>query len=147
MISNVLTETMVQTNASPKNWEEAIRMAGQLLLDEKKVKPEFINSMIETVNTYGPYMILVPKVCFFHGTPGSDVIEPCLSLCVFKDPVFFEEYENKQINCCFAFGATDKDSHMEMLKNVVQLLQDQEFIQLITNNGSKSMIMECIQKY
>jgi mannitol/fructose-specific phosphotransferase system IIA component (Ntr-type) len=147
MLNTILTEDLVVTNSNPKSWKDALKIAGNLLVKAGKVKPEFIDSMISVVNKYGPYMILVPKVCFFHGEPGPKVNEPCLSLCVFKEPVYFSEFKNQEIKCCFAFGAVDKDSHMQMLVEVTKLLQDKDFIQLVTNNGARSAILGKIQQY
>lgn len=147
MIKDILKDELVVTEANPLNWREAAKLAGNLLVDSGKVKQAFVDSMIATVEQYGPYMILVPKVCFFHGVPGPNVKEPCLSLVVFEKPVYFDDFDNQQINCCFAFGATDNESHMEMIKNVAFILQDHTFIEMITNNASKTEIMQVIKKY
>ena len=58
-----------------------------------------------------------------------------------------KEFNNQQINCAFAFGAVDKDSHMEMITNVASILQDEEFITMITNNAPKEEIMKKIAAY
>lgn len=147
MIKDTLTKELVLTNVCCKTWRDAVGEAGKLLLENGKIKTEFIPSMIKVVEELGPYMILLPKVCFFHGPPGDNVIEPCLSLIVFKESIYFDDFDNQEIKCAFAFGATDSDSHMEMLKNVASLLQNQEFVDLITNNGSKEEILEIIQNY
>lgn len=147
MIKDYLKEELVLTNVSVDNWQDAAKMAGGLLLKQNKIKEPFIDSMIKVVKTYGPYMILVPKVCFFHGEPGENVNEPCLSLCVFDKPVYFSDFNNQEIRCAFAFGAKDKDSHMSMIMSVATILQDEEFIEAITNNYSKEKIMSIIQKY
>mgnify|MGYP003744422621 CR=1 FL=1 len=147
MIKDFLKEENVKTNVLVETWQDAAIYTGNILLELKKVNERFIKSMIEVVEKYGPYMILVPKVCFFHGEPGPNVKEPCLSLAVLKEPVYFKEYTNQQINCAFAFGATDKDSHMNMIMELAKILQDEEFIELITNNASKEAIMEKIYKY
>lgn len=147
MIKNYLTEENVKTNVEVSCWQEAATFTGNMLVESGKVNSEFVKSIVEVVNKYGPYMILVPKVCFFHGEPGPNVKEPCLALSVFKNPVYFKEFDNQQINCSFAFGAVDKDSHMEMIMNVAKILQDEEFIQMITNNASKQEIMKKISNY
>lgn len=147
MIRETLTKELVLTNVECKTWRECVEEAGNLLLKNNKIKKEFIPSMIKVVEELGPYMILLPKVCFFHGPPGDNVNEACLSLIVLKDSVYFNDFDNQEIKCAFAFGATDSDSHMQMLMNVAALLQDEEFIYLITNNGDKDKILKIIQKY
>ena len=147
MVIDLLTEENIRTNVCVDTWQEAALYTGNILVELGKVNEEFIKSLIEVVNEYGPYMILVPKVCFFHGEPGPNVKEVCLSLSVFEKPVYFKEFANQQINCAFVFGAVDKDSHMEMIVNLVKILQDEEFIEMITNNASKEAILEKISKY
>ena len=147
MLKDELTESLVLTNAAPKDWREAATMAGNLLLKEGKIKKPYIKSMIHTVENYGPYMILLPKVCLFHGEPGDNVLSPGISLCVFQNEICFTDFANQPIRCCFGFGAVDKDSHMSLLMELSQLLQDEQLIELITNNGSKEKILKIIAKY
>ena len=63
-----------------------------------------------------------------------------------KEPVYFTDFDNQRIKCAFALGAVDPESHMQMLQQVAMLLQNEEFIQLATNNGSKQEILACIEK-
>lgn len=147
MIKDYLTDDLVLCDVKVNDWREAVHISGKLLKDKNKVNDTFIESMIETVEKFGPYMILVPKVCFFHGMPGENVKEPCLSLVIFKEPIKFTDFDNQEINCCFAFGATDSESHMGMIMNVAQILQNEDFIQAITGNKPKEEIMAIIQNY
>jgi len=147
MLKDILTDDVIETDVTADDWREAVAACGGLLVKADKVKPEFITSMIEVVEKFGPYMILVPEVAFFHGEPGENVHEPCLSLITLKEPVYFKEFAGQKISCAFGFGAIDNQSHLEMLKAISVLLQDEEFIALITRNGSKTAIREKIEKY
>lgn len=102
--------------------------------------------MENVVNEYGPYMILLPKVCFFHAEPSDKVNETSLSLITLKEDVYFKEFDNQAISCAFAFAAKDRDSHIEFLAKVATLLEDKEFINLITKNGKKEDIIKKIEK-
>lgn len=147
MIRDVLVDELVEVDVDVSSWQECVRYLGQKLVKAEKIKEAFIDSMIDTVNELGPYMILLPRLAFFHGKPGELVKEPCLSFITLKEEVTFEEFEGQKIKCAFAFGAVDSDSHMQMLMQVAQILQDEAFIDLVMNNGSKSDIMKKIQEY
>lgn len=147
MLRDELTKDLIITNAEPRDWRQAASMAGEMLLHEKKIRSQYIESMIHTVEKYGPYMILLPEVCLFHGEPGNNVLSPCISLCVFRNEVCFTEFANQPIRCCFGFGAIDKDSHMNLLMELSNLLQNEQLIQLITNNGPEEDILNIIAKY
>lgn len=147
MLKDILKESVIETDVECKTWRDCVRKVGELLVNEKKVTPIFVQSMEDTVEKYGPYMILVPKVAFFHGIPSENVSEACLSLITLKESVYFDDFDNQEIKCAFGFGAVDSDSHMKMLQSIANLLVDEEFINLITKNGSKKDILKKIEEY
>lgn len=147
MLSEILIDELVATSQNAETWQEAVKICGDLLVNVNKISANFIASMIDVVYEFGPYMILVPEIAFFHGKPGPDVFEPCLSLITLAEPVYFKDFNNQKITAAFGFGAVDNESHMQMLMQVAQLLQDEKFVDLITHNGDKADIMAIIQKY
>ena len=147
MLKDILTNDSIVSDVTASSWKEVIEIVGNILVRNGKVDKSFINSMIGVVEEFGPYMILIPQVAFFHGRPGPEVHEACLSLITLKNPVYFTEFDNQMITCAFGFGAIDSDSHINMLMSVSTLLQDERFIELIRNNGSKESILEIIQNY
>lgn len=140
----MIEESLLKTNVSANSWREVVKMAGDLLKNEGYIDQSYTDSMIETIEELGPYMILLPKVAFFHGRPSEAVKEVGLSLIVLNESVYFEEFENQEIKAAFAFCAKDQDSHLEVLKEFSTLLQNEELIDLLTNNGSKEEILKII---
>jgi len=147
MLKDILTNDTVETDVPVSTWKDAVKAVGHILVRNGHVEEPFIDSMIGVVEEFGPYMILIPEVAFFHGRPGPDVHKACLSLVTLKQPVYFTEYDNQKITCAFGFGAIDNESHMNMLMEVTSLLQDETFIELIRNHGSKEDILKIIQNY
>jgi len=136
---------LLEVDVNVDSWQESARKAGELLLREHLIKREYIDSMIESVEEFGPYMILAPKVCFFHGKPGDLVHEPCLSLITLENEIRFIEFDNQPIKCAFAFGATDSSSHLELIQNISSILKDEEFLNLVVNNGSRKDILQKLE--
>jgi len=147
MIKEILTKDVILSDVSVSDWREAVRICGKLLLDVHKITGEYIESMIETVETFGPYMILLPGIALFHGRPDEGVNEICLSLVTFREEIGFKEFDNEGIRAAFAFGAIDEDSHMEVLREMALLLQDEIFIDLLKNRGTKKQIIDMIDRY
>lgn len=141
----LINEKLIDVDVEVETWQESAKVVGNLLLKEKLIDEKYIDSMINSVEKFGPYMILAPKVCFFHGEPGDMVNEPCLSLITLKNEIRFSEFDNEPIKSAFAFGARDSDSHLDMIKKIAELLADTEFIKLITNNGTKEDILKRIE--
>lgn len=147
MIRDFLTEDMIKTEVSVSSWREAVYVVGNLLKRKGLVQDSFIKSMILTIEDLGPYVILLPGIAFFHGSPQSGVHQVGLSFATFKEDVVFTDFEQQHIQCAFGFGAVDANSHMQILMQITKLLQDDEFIDLARNHGSKAKILEKIQSY
>lgn len=143
-MKNILDFDLIETEVECENWEQVIEACGNLLLRKGLIKREFIQTMIDVVHQYGPYMILLPQIAFFHGQPGKLVNETCLSLITLKNPIIFDDFQKEQINCAFGFAAVDSDSHVKLLQNIVQLLQNEKFTELIRNHGTKEEILAVI---
>ena len=134
----------IKTNVSASNWKEVIQMAGDLLINNGNIEQSYVDSMINTVLELGPYMILLPQLAFFHGKPGEGVNEVGISLIVLDEPVIFDDFENQEIKCAFAFSAVDSDSHLSTLQKFAELLSNEPLIELLVNNGNKEEILEMI---
>jgi mannitol/fructose-specific phosphotransferase system IIA component (Ntr-type) len=101
--------------------------------------------MIKAVDDYGPYMVMIPEIALFHGGPNEGVKEICLSLATFSEPIQFNE--ERSIKAAFTFAAVDSNSHVDMLSKIAVLLQNEDFVTLLRNNGSKEEIMNIIKNY
>jgi len=146
MIDKLLTEDKIAINIECDNWREVVSECGKLLVQAEDVDEPFVDSMIDVVEEFGPYMILAPEVAFFHGRPSESVHRVCISLVTLAKPVVFEEYKKETIRCAFAFGAMDSESHINVLKGVAGLLQDNDFLNLIRGNGEINKILDAINR-
>lgn len=147
MLAEILKEALVKTDVNVNSWQEALICCGKLLQEQHKIEEAYIHSMMKTVEELGPYMILLPDIAFFHGVPGSDVKEVCLSLITLAQPVYFKEFKGQSIRAAFAFGAVDRDSHMLLLSQLALLLQEEGFIERLKNGGSKAELLDIIKHY
>ena len=54
MLSDILKKEYIRINESCKDWEDAIRHAGNILLEKGIVTQEYIDSVIKRVKLFGP---------------------------------------------------------------------------------------------
>jgi mannitol/fructose-specific phosphotransferase system IIA component (Ntr-type) len=127
-LSDLLTAETVKLDATPGDWAESVRLAGGLLVGIGAVLPSYVVAMIRAVEEIGPYMVLAPGIALAHGRPEDGVQRPCMSLVRLVAPVEFGSRANDPVDLVFAFGATDNETHLEALKELVTLLQDEEAI-------------------
>lgn len=143
MMRDLITEETCLEDVACATWEELVDIGGGLLVKQGSVEPRFLQSIKDTIAEFGAYMVLVDDIAFFHGRPEAGVKEVSMSLVLLKEPVYLKE---KRIKAALTFAAVDKSSHLELLRELGGYLQDEAFLSLLRNHGSKSNIMAKLHK-
>ena len=127
-LSDLLSRETIELDATAGDWSESIRLAGGLLVEIGAVLPSYVDAMVRAVEEIGPYLVLAPGTALAHGRPEDGVQRPCMSLVRLAAPVRFGSEANDPVDLVFAFGATDKESHLEALRELATLPQDDQAI-------------------
>lgn len=106
----------------------AIKIAGELLVNSGRVQPEYVNSMLEAVEKFGPYIVIAPGIALAHGKPSDAVLATGLSLLVLNQPIAFEHSQNDPVSLVFGLAATDHESHIDLMAELANYLSDQELV-------------------
>ena len=88
-------------------------MAGAFLVDTDAVFPSYVDAMVRAVEELGPYMIVAPGIALAHARPEDGVKRMCMSLVRLASPVEFGSEANDPVDLVFAFGAVDKEAHLQ----------------------------------
>ena len=114
----------IDINIEASDWQDAIRKAGALLEKCGSIKNAYIENMIESVKTLGPYIVLMPGFALGHSEPCSEVIKSDLSLITLKNPINFGS-NNDPVKVVMCLACVDKESHMAGIQKVaMKLMQD-----------------------
>lgn len=106
------------------DWQDAIRKAGALLEKAGSIKSAYIENMINSVKTLGPYIVLMPGFALGHSEPCPEVIKSDLSLITLKNPINFGS-ANDPVKVVMCLACVDKESHMAGIQKVaMKLMQD-----------------------
>ena len=146
-LRDLLSRETVELDAVASDWSESIRLAGGLLLGRGAVLPSYVDAMVRAVEEIGPYMVLAPGIALAHGRPEDGVQRPCMSLVRLATPVKFGSEANDPVDLVFAFGATDKESHLEALKELVTLLQDEQALQELRKCSTPEEAVRLIRQH
>lgn len=130
MIETLLSEETVAVGVSAKDWREAVRKGGELLVRAGKVREEYIDAMIETVETTGPYIVIAPGVAMPHARSEKGALDIGLSLLLLKTPVEFGNPDNDPVQIVISLSAKDNASHLDLLADIMRLLEDEGFLAL-----------------
>ena len=137
--STILTKDLIKLNLDPMDKEEAIKLAGQLLVDNGYVEEEYVEGMLEREGTVSTYMgngVAIP-----HGTNEAKqyIKETGISLLQFPEGIDFGDGDV----CRLLIGiAGQGDDHMEILQNLATVCQDEDTTEELMTTSDKELIME-----
>ncbi|QXE01303.1 PTS sugar transporter subunit IIA [Terribacillus sp. DMT04] len=134
----VLQEANILMNTKLTNQEDAIRKAGQILVDNGYVNATYVDKMIERealTSTYMGNFVAIP-----HGTEDAkdEVIASGISVIQAPEGVTFEGNEVKLV-----FGIAGKNNeHLDILSQIAIVCSEEENIDKLVSATSKQEIID-----
>jgi mannitol PTS system EIIA component len=134
----VLQEANILMNTKLTNQEDAIRKAGQILVDNGYVNENYVDKMIERealTSTYMGNFVAIP-----HGTEDAkdEVIASGISVIQAPEGVTFEGNEVKLV-----FGIAGKNNeHLDILSQIAIVCSEEENIDKLVSATSKQEIID-----
>ncbi|MGP4038544.1 PTS sugar transporter subunit IIA [Gracilibacillus sp. D59] len=119
-----LNEEVIRVGQSASDWEEAVKQCGQLLIENGNVEARYVNAMVNTVHTLGPYIVIAPGVALPHARPEDGVLQQGICVCVLQKPVSFSP--DKEAIVFIGLAAQNKVMHLNLLKAVAEVVGDSE---------------------
>ena len=144
---DLLTEDTVVVKASVLDWKDAIRKAGELLLNIAAIELRYIDAMIKFSEEHNAYIVIAPGIALAHARPEEGVKRTCLSLITLKEPVRFGPPQNDPVDLVVTLGAPDNKSHIKALEQLAEILIDQENVERIRNAQTKKDVLKIIGKH
>ncbi len=145
MLSDILKKEYIKLDVECNNWEEAIRIAGQTLIDNKVVTNEYVENTINGIKELGPYVVIAKGIALPHTTSSAGVNKTGISLIRLKKPVKFGNVENDPVYYVFMLSAIDIESHIKALTDISEFLEKEEFLKVIENSSDSQSIIDYIK--
>ncbi|EAS45618.1 PTS mannitol transporter subunit IIA [Photobacterium profundum] len=147
MLKELLTTDVIRIHESADNWQQAIELSCQALIEKGAVEPSYVEAIFRSHAEMGPYYVVGPGIAMPHARPEDGVNQLSLGLTVIKQGVNFDADENDPVKLLVTLAATDSNSHVEAIAQLVELFMNEEHIQMICNAQSVETIREIIEKY
>lgn len=147
MLLELLTDETIIFNHEDMTWQDAIKLAAQPLLAQGQITGDYITAMIDCVNTFGPYIVIAPRVALPHARPEKGALKMGLSLLINKPVVNFSEDPEHQVNLVFALSATDSQAHIKALTELSEVLGDDAGISALIAANSVAEVQSILTRY
>lgn len=117
-------------------WEDAVEASCKPLIEQGVIEEEYVNSIISSINKFGPYIVIAPNVCIPHAQEGKGVNETAICFMRTEEPVHFSDDPEHDARLFFVLASTDNERHMQNLVNMVCLIEDENMVEKLINSKS-----------
>ena len=132
-------------NQHADSWEDAIRQAAAPLIKSEAIKEAYVDSMINSVKTLGPYIVIMPHFALAHAAPSDAVKRSEISIATFVEDVIFHS-DNDPVKVVMCLACKDKTSHMKQLSLIAEKLMKEEIIEQICACQSVPALYELLNQ-
>ncbi|MDO5375788.1 MAG: PTS sugar transporter subunit IIA [Staphylococcus rostri] len=144
-MSELIQASHIQLHERVTDWEAAIRLAAQPLLEAGYFEQTYIDAMINSVHEMGPYIVIAPEIAIAHARPSEDVHQVGLSLLKLDEHINFSE-TGRYATLIFVLSAVDKAAHLEILRNLAMRLSDTQVVEALMAANSKEEIKTLLEE-
>ena len=141
----MIKKEFIQLSVETDNWEDAIRKSAVPLLKDGKVTKEYIDKIIETTKTVGPYMVITKHVALPHAPSQYGALDLAMGITILKEPVISGNEVNDPVKYLFCMSAKDSQTHLDSMAELVELLSNPEFYDLLDHAKDATEILTYIQ--
>lgn len=146
-LHHLLTAANIELDVECKDWKDAVRKSGEKLLERGYIEERYIDAMIHNIEEDGPYIVLSKGFAMPHAKVEEGSIRLGMYFIRLKTPVPFgvEELDPIEFVCCLS--AIDHKTYLKAFFNLVNMLKDDEYRQMLHEAKSSEEMTHIIEKY
>lgn len=135
-----LADRAIVLHARAADWRDAIRAAGDALVDSGCTTSEYTEAMIRMVDAHGPYIVIAPGLALAHARPGPEVRCDGLSVVTLAEPVAFGHAHNDPVSVVIGLAGVAADSHLSAVAELVNAFNEPAVIPAIAAAASRDEV-------
>ncbi len=147
MISHLLHPQQIQLGAEADDWQQAAKLAGELLVRCGGVHQRYADAIVQTVQTEGAYMVLTKGFVLLHARPEYGVNRQCAGVITLKNPVNFGAGEKDPIDVALVFASPDQDGHVRFVQQIAELLMKDCFLNELRACSTPDELIAIVKKF
>lgn len=132
-----------------KSWQEAIRMSCEPLLLDNTITEKYVDCIIQNVEEYGPYIVIIPNVAMPHSQISAEgVNRTAVTFMKLDKAVSFDENDpEKDAKLFFTVASCNPDEHMDNIVNLSKIFENEELINELLEIETGEELLKLQEKY
>ncbi len=149
MFDEIIEKGLYDFREEVDSWEDAIEKSCEKLIEKDIVDENYPKQIIETVNKYGPYIVLVPGVAMPHCQECAEgVKDTSIAFMKVNKPVVFDEDDReKDARLFFTIASTDSEKHMKNICALSEILCNEEVIEDLNKVNNLQDLIKVKEKF
>jgi PTS system ascorbate-specific IIA component len=144
LISYFGAGSIVAQDASP-SFADAVSQSVSLLVASGKAQLSYVDEVLESLKTLGPYFVIAPGLALAHAKPSDSVLAPGMALLKLAQPVISGS-ANDPVSLVFSMCSPNASEHMEMLADFGQIMSTDQVMTNLLNASAVSVIKDILFK-
>ena len=121
-----IPKSRIQIVEALDDYRDAIQVAAKPLQDEGFIEAEYVQAMIDSLETHGPYIVLAEHFALPHARPSEAVKQTGLSLLLVREAV---DVMDNAVHVFIVLAAQDNHAHIQVLGGLAEFLMEPANIQ------------------
>ncbi|MDI3536777.1 MAG: hypothetical protein PWP16_845 [Eubacteriaceae bacterium] len=147
MLIELVKEEVIRLNFKAENSEEAIRCAGQMLVETGKVTSNYVDEMVKMSQEIKGYIVLAPGIAMPHARPEYGVKEIGLSILTLSTPIPFGNDANDPVKLVIALAAKDNTTHLKLLQELSLMLDNDSIVEEFSNCQNSQDALDIVRTF
>lgn len=140
-----LADRAIVIGARAAGWREAVRLAGDALVDSGCTTPEYTEAMIRMVDDHGPYIVIAPGLALAHARPGPEVHCDGISIVTLAEPVEFGHAHNDPVRVVIGLAGVAADAHLTAVAELANAFNDPAAIPALAQATTRDAVRAILQ--
>jgi phosphocarrier protein FPr len=142
-MTDILSLDTIKMNAKASSKQDAIRQAGELLVQSGRVKADYIKGMLareETMSTYVGNGVSIP-----HGEFGDLELVEKTGISVLQLPDGIEWLDGEKAYLVIGI-ASKSDEHIKILQNLAEVVEDPTTAEMLAHTPDAQVILDHLNR-
>lgn len=144
MLSRWLNEDTVQVAETAEDWQAALKVCAQPLLQQGVINQAYLLAIIASHQQLGPYYVLAPGLAMPHARPEDGAKALGLSLLKLRQGISFASAENDPVDLIILLSAPDRHRHIKLIAALAELFSDEEKMAQLHRSENKEEVLRII---
>ncbi|CAM3599905.1 transcription antiterminator [Erysipelothrix urinaevulpis] len=130
---------------SVPTWQKAVKMSGELLVDQGIVTYDYVDEIVEIGEQYDGHYVIGNGIVLPHGDIDASILKPSVSVVFVKEATKFPY--NREGRLFFFIAAKTSKDHLHSIADVHRLSHDLNFIKGLDEIDTQESLWNHLHKF